>query len=167
MLRNSPNRRRSDEKRVRKAAFSAAVIIPSPIVKIRITDATIAAMEMFAWWAHKYIMHGWGWGWHRDHHEPHDNRLEKNDLYAVTFGMIVFVLFIIGHVALVFATGALRNLNHMYAAQGSTDPNAYADNWAGAGIFAGSMLLIIAAWVAGRPLVIAPIAKLFGAVSAR
>ncbi|WP_296194735.1 cytochrome b/b6 domain-containing protein [uncultured Microbacterium sp.] len=81
--------------------------------------------------------------------------------------MLYFVLFIVVHVTLVFATGALRNLNHMYAAQGSTDPNAYADNWAGAGIFAGSMLLIIAAWVAARPLVIAPIAKLFGAVSAR
>jgi beta-carotene 3-hydroxylase len=24
-------------------------------------------------------MHGWGWGWHRDHHEPHNNALEKND----------------------------------------------------------------------------------------
>ncbi len=31
--------------------------------------------------------------------------------------MLYFVAFIIVHVALVFATGALRNLNHMYAAQ--------------------------------------------------
>ncbi len=45
--------------------------------------ATIIAMEGLAWWGHKYVMHGWGWGWHRDHHEPHDNLLEKNDLYAV------------------------------------------------------------------------------------
>ena len=29
------------------------------------------------------IMHGFGWGWHRDHHEPHDNRLEKNDRFAL------------------------------------------------------------------------------------
>ena len=21
-------------------------------------------MEVFAWYAHKYIMHGWGWRWH-------------------------------------------------------------------------------------------------------
>ena len=27
---------------------------------------SIAGMELFAWWAHKYVMHGWGWGWHRD-----------------------------------------------------------------------------------------------------
>lgn len=45
--------------------------------------ATVAAMEFVAWSSHKYIMHGFGWGWHRDHHEPHDKLLEKNDLYAV------------------------------------------------------------------------------------
>jgi len=45
--------------------------------------ATFLAMEFVAWSSHKYIMHGFGWGWHRDHHEPHDNRLEKNDLYGL------------------------------------------------------------------------------------
>ncbi|MFC6325582.1 cytochrome b/b6 domain-containing protein, partial [Microbacterium koreense] len=81
--------------------------------------------------------------------------------------MLYFVLFIIAHVALVFATGALRNLNHMYAAQGSVDPNAYADNWAGFWIFVGSLVLIIGSLVAARPLVLAPIARLFGTVSGR
>ena len=55
-----------------------AVFIPALIVL-----ATVVAMEWVAWASHKYIMHGFGWGWHRDHHEPHDNLLEKNDLYAV------------------------------------------------------------------------------------
>ncbi|RDC59423.1 Beta-carotene 3-hydroxylase [Alteripontixanthobacter maritimus] len=59
--------------------------------------AAIVGMEVFAWWAHKYIMHGWGWDWHRDHHEPHDNVWERNDLYAVTFAGIVFAMFAIGH----------------------------------------------------------------------
>lgn len=81
--------------------------------------------------------------------------------------MLYFVVFIAIHVFLVFATGALRNLNHMYAAQGSTDPNAYADNWTGFWFFAASLVVIAAAWVAARPLVLAPIAKLFGNVSAR
>ncbi len=31
---------------------------------------TVAAMELVAALAHKYIMHGWGWGWHESHHEP-------------------------------------------------------------------------------------------------
>ena len=56
----------------------------------------LIGMELFAWYAHKYIMHGWGWGWHRDHHEPHDNVLEKNDLFAVVFGTINAAMYIFG-----------------------------------------------------------------------
>ncbi|GAA1542388.1 thiosulfate reductase cytochrome b subunit [Microbacterium ginsengiterrae] len=81
--------------------------------------------------------------------------------------MLYFVVFIAIHVFLVLATGALRNLNHMYAAQGSVDPNAYADNWTGFWFLVASLVVIAAAWVAARPLVLAPIAKLFGSVSAR
>ncbi|KJL41789.1 MULTISPECIES: cytochrome b/b6 domain-containing protein [Microbacterium] len=81
--------------------------------------------------------------------------------------MLYFVVFIAVHVFLVFATGALRNLNHMYAAQGSVDPNAYADNWTGFWFFALSLAVIAAAWIAARPLVLAPIARLFGKVSGR
>ena len=71
------------------------------------------------------------------------------------------------HVLLVFATGALRNLNHMYGSMGSTDPTAYADNWTGFWLFVLSLVVIAAAWVAARPLVLAPIARMFGTVSGR
>jgi thiosulfate reductase cytochrome b subunit len=81
--------------------------------------------------------------------------------------MLYFVVFIAIHVALVFATGALRNLNHMYAAQGSVDGVAYADNWTGFWMFVASLVVIAAAWVAARPLTLAPIARLFGTVSGR
>ncbi|KQZ85202.1 hypothetical protein ASD56_02230 [Microbacterium sp. Root166] len=81
--------------------------------------------------------------------------------------MLYFVAFIAVHVFLVFATGALRNLNHMYAAQGSVDPSAYADNWTGFWFFVASLAVIAVAWVAARPLVLAPIARLFGTVSSR
>lgn len=64
---------------------------------IAVVVAAVVGMEIFAWAAHKYIMHGWGWEWHRDHHEPHDNALEKNDLYAVVFGTIVFFMFLVGY----------------------------------------------------------------------
>jgi beta-carotene 3-hydroxylase len=59
---------------------------------------TVAAMEFVAWSAHKYIMHGWGWGWHRDHHEPHDNMLEKNDLFGVVGAVVAISLFTYGFV---------------------------------------------------------------------
>jgi thiosulfate reductase cytochrome b subunit len=90
-----------------------------------------------------------------------------NRLYPVEWAraihfpvMVYFVLFIMVHVALVFATGALRNLNHMYASQDAV-------NWTGFWIFAASIVVIAAAWVAARPLVLAPIARLFGKVSGR
>ena len=81
--------------------------------------------------------------------------------------MIYFVAFIIVHVALVFLTGALRNLNHMFAAQGSVDGTEFAANWTGFGIFVLAMVVIAGGWFAARPLVLAPIAKLFGQVSGR
>ncbi|MGO4689615.1 cytochrome b/b6 domain-containing protein [Glaciibacter sp. 2TAF33] len=74
--------------------------------------------------------------------------------------MLYFVGFIFVHVALVFATGALRNLNHMYA-------GADVVNWAGFWIFFGSLVVIVGGWIAARPLVLAPIAKLSGKVTGR
>ncbi|WP_246134119.1 cytochrome b/b6 domain-containing protein [Microbacterium hatanonis] len=71
--------------------------------------------------------------------------------------MIYFLVFIAVHVALVFATGALRNLNHMYASQDTV-------NWAGFGIFVASLVVLAAGWIAARPAVLIPIARLFGDV---
>jgi thiosulfate reductase cytochrome b subunit len=71
--------------------------------------------------------------------------------------MIYFVAFTVVHVTLVLATGALRNLNHMYA--GRDD-----QNWIGFGIFAGSVVLMVAAWVAIRPTILASMASLTGNV---
>jgi thiosulfate reductase cytochrome b subunit len=102
------------------------------------------------------------------------NATKLNTLYPVEWAralhfptMLYFVVFIVVHVALVLSTGALRNLGHMYAAQGSVDPDAYADNWTGFWLFALSIAVTVAAYVAMRPLVVAPIARLFGNVSSR
>ncbi|MFF2370913.1 cytochrome b/b6 domain-containing protein [Agromyces sp. NPDC058110] len=74
--------------------------------------------------------------------------------------MLYFVLFLIVHVTLVLATGALRNLNHMFGGQDAV-------NWVGFGIFVLSLVVIAAGWIAARPLVLAPIAGRFGRVSNR
>lgn len=58
--------------------------------------ATIAAMEFVAWSSHKYVMHGFGWAWHRDHHQPHGNFLEKNDLFAIVGAAMSIAMFAIG-----------------------------------------------------------------------
>ncbi|MBJ9975913.1 sterol desaturase family protein [Pseudomonas sp. S75] len=57
---------------------------------------TLAAMEGVAYLAHKHIMHGFGWGWHRSHHEPRTGWFEKNDLYAVVFAALAIVLIALG-----------------------------------------------------------------------
>jgi thiosulfate reductase cytochrome b subunit len=74
--------------------------------------------------------------------------------------MVFFVLFIIVHVVLVFTTGALRNLNHMYASQDT-------QSWTGFWIFAASLAIMAAAWFLARPAFLSPIASLTGKVSAR
>jgi len=58
--------------------------------------ASVLAMEWVAWSSHKYIMHGWGWGWHRDHHEPHDKLLEKNDLFGLVGAAFSIAMFALG-----------------------------------------------------------------------
>ncbi|MEH6719767.1 MAG: sterol desaturase family protein [Aurantimonas endophytica] len=57
--------------------------------------AVFLGMEVFAWAAHKYIMHSWGWGWHQSHHEEREGWFEKNDLYAVVFAAFAILLFVI------------------------------------------------------------------------
>ncbi|MFC6174750.1 cytochrome b/b6 domain-containing protein [Subtercola frigoramans] len=71
--------------------------------------------------------------------------------------MLYFVFFIIVHVTLVLATGALRNLNHMYGGQDAV-------NWVGFTIFSASIAIIGGVWFAARPIVLAPLAGLFGKV---
>jgi beta-carotene 3-hydroxylase len=52
--------------------------------------ATTAAMEFVAWSAHKYVMHGFLWSWHEDHHKPHFEKegfFERNDLFFLVFAV--------------------------------------------------------------------------------
>ena len=53
---------------------------------------TVVFMELFSIVAHKYIMHGFGWGWHKSHHEPRTGWFEKNDLFAVVFAGVAIAL---------------------------------------------------------------------------
>ena len=53
-------------------------------------------MEAFAWLTHKYIMHGIMWNWHQSHHVHHNDVLEKNDLFAIVFGVVSTATIVIG-----------------------------------------------------------------------
>jgi thiosulfate reductase cytochrome b subunit len=92
-------------------------------------------------------------------------RFKKIDrIYPVTVArkihfpvMIYFVAFTVVHVTLVLATGALRNLNHMYGGSDNV-------NWIGFSIFAGSVVIMAAAWIAVRPTILSSMASLTGIV---
>jgi len=63
-------------------------------------------MEFVAWSNHKYVMHGFLWKWHKDHHrKDHQNTLpekteekwfEKNDLFFLIYAIPAILLMIIG-----------------------------------------------------------------------
>lgn len=72
--------------------------------------------------------------------------------------MLFFAVFVVVHVVLVLATGALRNLNHMYAARDEA-------TWLGVVIFGGTVVVMAAAWIAARPLLLRPLAQLTGKVT--
>ena len=60
-----------------------------------ITVATFVVMEGITWLTHKFVMHGFLWYLHEDHHQPrYQGIFEKNDAF--------FVIFAIPSAALIF-----------------------------------------------------------------
>lgn len=68
------------------------------LLYVFITVATIFFMEFVAWFAHKYVMHGFLWSWHEDHHKPHtvEGFFQKNDLFFLVFAIPSAASYIVG-----------------------------------------------------------------------
>lgn len=58
--------------------------------------ATLAAMELFAYAMHRWVMHGPGWFLHASHHRHRSGWFEWNDLYGVIFAVPSIVLIWLG-----------------------------------------------------------------------
>jgi beta-carotene 3-hydroxylase len=59
-----------------------------------ITFATFLVMEMVTWLTHKFVMHGFLWYLHEDHHQPkYQSFFEKNDWFFVIFAIPSILLF--------------------------------------------------------------------------
>tara|TARA_B100000767_G_scaffold265630_1_gene281909 strand:+ start:1986 stop:2384 length:399 start_codon:yes stop_codon:yes gene_type:complete len=53
-------------------------------------------MEFMAWFSHKYIMHGFLWHLHKDHHKKdHNSWFERNDLFFIFYAVLSAVLVIL------------------------------------------------------------------------
>ncbi|MBK9336536.1 MAG: fatty acid hydroxylase [Lewinellaceae bacterium] len=64
-----------------------------------ITLAAYVGMEFTAWFTHKYLMHGWLWSWHEDHHKPKhekDGFFEKNDRFFLVFAIPSMLCYMVG-----------------------------------------------------------------------
>ena len=54
-------------------------------------------MEAVAWFTHKYIMHGFLWVLHKDHHDrSNDSVFERNDFFFLIFAIPGSVFIIVG-----------------------------------------------------------------------
>lgn len=119
-------------------AYFVTVFIAAPL-------AIVSGIRFSTWW-------------------PSNNNF-LNKIYPVEFAravhfpvMIYFVAFTAVHVFLVFFTGALRNLNHMYTSRNVVD------GW-GLVIFLVSVAVIAAGWIFTNHIFVQPVASKMGKVT--
>ena len=58
--------------------------------------AAFAAMEGVSYLTHRFVMHGFGIGLHRSHHQPRHDGFELNDLYPLMFSSVAILSFTAG-----------------------------------------------------------------------
>jgi beta-carotene 3-hydroxylase len=62
-----------------------------------ITLITYFLMEVITWLSHKYVMHGFLWVLHKDHHQPkYQHVFEKNDVFFLIGAIPSITLFCVG-----------------------------------------------------------------------
>lgn len=65
-------------------------------INISAVVLTFLFMEFVAWFTHKYVMHGLGWYFHKDHHQPEPGFFEKNDAFFLIFAIPSMILIFLG-----------------------------------------------------------------------
>ena len=78
------------------------------IIFILIVLATFLIMEGITWLTHRFVMHGFLWYLHRDHHQPASGFFEKNDAFFLIFAIPSWLCIMLG----------LQNKNYWVAAIG-------------------------------------------------
>lgn len=66
------------------------------VLNIGIVILTFLGMEFTAWFMHKYVMHGMGWYFHRDHHKKEPGVFEKNDVFFLIFAIPSWLFMMFG-----------------------------------------------------------------------
>ncbi|MFK7906855.1 MAG: sterol desaturase family protein [Chitinophagales bacterium] len=66
------------------------------IFNLLVFIGTFILMECFAWWMHKYILHGPLWFVHKSHHRPHKGWFEINDLVVFVYAIPAIATMVYG-----------------------------------------------------------------------
>lgn len=66
------------------------------LLYILITLATFCIMEGITWLTHRYVMHGFLWYLHEDHHQKGPGFFEKNDAFFVIFAIPSWLCIMLG-----------------------------------------------------------------------
>jgi beta-carotene 3-hydroxylase len=69
------------------------------LFNILLIIGTFFFMEFMAWFTHKYVMHGLGWYFHRDHHQRQPGFFEKNDVFFLIFAVPSWLFIMFGMMA--------------------------------------------------------------------
>jgi beta-carotene 3-hydroxylase len=65
-------------------------------VNLGVLTGSFFFMELVAWFTHKYVMHGFLWVIHKDHHTREHRFVEWNDLFALIFAIPSVILIVAG-----------------------------------------------------------------------
>ena len=57
------------------------------LICILIALGTFAAMEFAAWATHRFVMHGFMWHFHKDHHDGGYHPFQKNDVFFLIYAI--------------------------------------------------------------------------------
>jgi len=76
------------------------------MINVVLLVASYFFMEFVAWSNHKYVMHGFLWKWHKDHHINDKQKMaledlqfqgfEKNDLFFLVYAIPAIILLMVG-----------------------------------------------------------------------
>lgn len=68
------------------------MIVLGPLVLI----LSFLGMEFMAWFTHKYVMHGFMWRFHKDHHQVEKGFFERNDVFFMIYAIPSWLLIMLG-----------------------------------------------------------------------
>ncbi len=63
---------------------------------VLLTLLVFGVMEGITWLTHKYVMHGFLWYLHEDHHQKKDGFFEKNDAFFLIFAIPSWLCIMLG-----------------------------------------------------------------------